>query len=83
MWSPPSLVAKEEIQLVLDLFDGLPWGGRSPRVLTRGHLGLIFKAQADRARVIPDRMQLDLFPATETAFKKRGRSAPTLLPLPF
>ena len=32
-------------QLELDLFPGQPWRGCSPRALTRGRLGVIFKAQ--------------------------------------
>jgi len=70
-------------QLELELFPGEPWSGRSPRVLTRGHLGFIFTARAEGARVILDPLQLDLFPRRRQRLKFRARSAPTLLPLPF
>ena len=71
------------VQLELDLFPAEPWGGHLPRALTRGHLGLIFKAQAVGARVIPaDPTQLDFFPRRRQRLI-RGREAPTLLPLPL
>ena len=71
------------VQLELDLFPGEPWAGKSPRALTRVGLGLIFKAQAVRARVSFDERQLDFFPRRRQRLNQRGRTAPTLLPLPF
>ena len=70
-------------QLELGLFPGEPWSGKSPRALTRGRLGLIFRARADRARVMrPDPLQLELFPRRRQRLNLVG-GAPTLLPLPF
>jgi len=71
-------------ELELDLFRGEPWGGRSPRGLTRVGLGLILTARADGARVMtPDPAQLDLFPRRRQRLKHQSRMAPTLLPLPW
>jgi len=61
--------------------DDLPWGGRSPRALTKGRLALFLRREPlkdERFFVDPD--QLELFPAA----KKRRVSlpAPSLLPLP-
>ncbi len=41
----------------------LPWGGRSPRALTRGYERFTLKAQAAKARAIllPDENQYDLW----------------------
>jgi len=58
----------------------LPWGGRSPRALTRGHLGVILKAQAEKSVsdfVDPD--QLEIWVPVKRAPRYAG--APTLLPL--
>ena len=72
------------MQLELDLWPGEPWGGRSPRGLTRVGLGLIFKPQGVRARVtFCDSTQLQLWPLMETRRKQQSRTAPTLLPLPW
>ena len=39
--------------------DALPWQGRSPRTLTRGHLAFIFKPEAQkRERFLIDPRQL-------------------------
>ena len=73
-----------EVQLSLDLFPGVPWDGRSPRVLTKGHLGLIFTALAPKARAISlDPRQLEFWPPEEKAPRRGAPSAPTLLPLPY
>ena len=74
-------------QFELGLFPGEPWGGHSPRALTRARLALIFNARADRARVMsPDPRQLDLFPRRRQRNAQRcwgSAPAPTLLPLPL
>jgi len=58
------------VQLELNLFPDEPWGGHSPRGLTRVGLGLIFKARATEARVIfEDPMQMDLFPRRRLRLK--------------
>ncbi len=55
-------------QLQLGLFPGEPWDGRSPRVLTRARLGVIFKAQAEKDdRFVADPDQTDLWPAAIVA----------------
>ena len=74
------------VQLSLDLFPGEPWDGHLPRALTRGYLGLIFKPQGVRARVMfSDPAQLDAFPRRRQRGNESFRrvTAPTLLPLPF
>ena len=71
---------REPVQLELDLFPGEPWDGRSPRVLTRGHMGFIFNARAGRARVQVDHTQLHFWPLNEAKrLKRQSRMAPTLL----
>jgi len=74
-------------QFELGLFAEEPWEGRSPRVLTRGHLGLIFKPQGGEA--LADRIdpcQVEMFPRLERRRERTRRNvapcAPTLLPLP-
>jgi len=72
-------------QLELGLWPGEPWNGRSPRVLTRGHLALIFNARAAEARAFfYDPFQLPLWPTEKRAPRRRlgAPSASTLLPLP-
>jgi len=72
------------MQLELDLFRGEPWKGLSPRALTRGYLGVIFKARAvESASDFVDPLQLDLFPRRRQRLKYKSRTAPTLLPLPY
>jgi len=69
------------------LFQGEPWDGASPRVLTRGHLARILQPQGAKARAIYlDPLQYELWPPVVRA---RGSSrapssvgAETLLPLP-
>ena len=60
--------------------DALPWGGRSPRALTRGFAVSIFKARAVKGR--PQLRwddQLDFFAAPDEGPLYQG--APSLLPL--
>ncbi len=57
-----------------------PWGGRSPRGLTRVALSLIFKAQAEKnvSDVYVDPAQYDLWLTAKKAPRKY-RGAPLLL----
>ncbi len=72
------------VQLELDLFPDEPWGGHSPRALTRARLGLIFKPQGVETRVtFLDPLQVLMFPRRRQRSKEQSRTAPTLLPLPF
>jgi len=78
----PKALPRDGDQLRLDLFAGEPWDGRSPRVLTRGHLGIIFKARAAKSTGATDFCeQLELWPkpAEERPFIYEG--APLLQPL--
>ena len=62
----------------------LPWGGRSPRVLTRGHSFSIFKAQAaKRTTDFDNDEQLELWPepAEEGPEVLVYFGAPSLLPV--
>ncbi len=72
-------------QLDLGLYAGEPWGGRSPRGLTRVALGLILNPEVLRERErFFDPAQLELWPAG-TAYESEGppvyRGAPLLLEL--
>ncbi len=73
-------------QLTLGLYKGVPWDGRSPRVLTRGRLGLIFKTRVVPPRGFPemDPRQLSLWPEEPTLKEGPPRyvGAPLLMPLP-
>jgi len=73
-------------QFDLDLFPGVPWGGRSPRGLTRVRLGLIFNARAEEPRGFSrDQAQLVLWPVSKKPRRRKrlqqAAGAPTLLPL--
>jgi len=71
-------------QLTLDLYPGAPWGGRSPRGLTRVGLGVIFNAERESHEVDPDPAQLDFWPCGSKATRVNGPAyggASTLLPL--
>ena len=73
-------------QLELNLFPQLPWGGRSPRALTRIHKVLSLKPEAQGREVEMDPRQLDLFRLAEWPVQRKTRrrygGAPTLLRLP-
>jgi len=61
----------------------LPWGGRSPRGLTKARERFIFKARAEKSvsDFVRDEGQYDLWlPMTKVPWKYQG--APSLLPLP-
>jgi len=76
-------------QLELALFDGVPWGGRSPRGLTRGSSVFIFQAGAGGHGVVTasDNEQLELWPTDQPpgskmlCSPKESVTAPTMLPL--
>ncbi len=74
-------------QLELQLYPDEPWGGRSPRVLTRGWIGLFSKRERGGTSAFLDPEQLVLWPPNPgTRDKKRRRisaGAPSLLPLPL
>jgi len=59
--------------------DALPWQGRSPRVLTRAHLGLILQPEAQKDdRFFVDPNQCDLFPVGMTNAPWIYQGAPLL-----
>jgi len=73
-------------QLEMDLFPGEPWGGRSPRGLTRVGLGLFSKRERQGHEVEKDPAQLDAWglPTKATQRKRapeQSSGAPPLLPL--
>ena len=75
-------------QLVLALDDvrlKIPWSGRSPRDLTRGHEFIIFKAQGGVGDVFLESLGQLKLAIEQPALKKRGPSprAPSLRPLPW
>ncbi len=85
--APPPLLANIGDQLELGLFVNEPWEGKSPRGLTRGHLGIIFNPRGEKkdacGRLQPS--QLLLWPAKkdpELRLERGSFTAETLLPLP-
>jgi len=75
-----SEVLEEQYELLL--FPDVAWNGISPRALTRGHLGFIFKARGGGARVrFLDPRQVDALPCRSQRLNRKSRTAPTLLPL--
>ncbi len=69
-------------QLRLDLFSDSPWDGRSPRVLTRGHLAVIFKAKAgESTSAFLDPRQVDMWPSRPAHREKSRRSEAPAAPL--
>ncbi len=73
-------------QLKLDLFKGVPWGGVSPRGLTRVRILLSLRQEPLGREVVADPMQLELWPeAKKAAIQKgwdpTGPAPSTLLPL--
>ena len=50
-------------QFELDLFPGVPWGGRSPRGLTRVGSGLFLRPEPPSHAVYVDAAQLELWPS--------------------
>ena len=64
----------DSVQLELDLFPGVPWNGRCPRVLTRGVLGLFLRPEPPRHEVFFDPEQLEFWPVNRP-HRKRGRRA--------
>ncbi len=49
-------------QLELDLFHGIPWDGRQPRALTRGHNLVFLRPEPHRHEVFFAEDQLELWP---------------------
>ncbi len=69
-------------QLRLALFLDEPWDGRSPRALTRGYVGLIFKAQADKSvSGLVDPRQIEIWPTKKNGPPHVWGGSPSLLPL--
>ncbi len=62
-------------QLELALFPTEPWGGRSPRVLTKGWKPLYLRPEPPGHEVFFDREQLELWPDNRPHRKKSLRSA--------
>ena len=72
------------VQLELGLYPGEPWQGRSPRGLTRVHLGVILKPEAEKSvsDLVLDPCQYDLFPAAIKDLPPHiWGGSPSLLPL--
>ncbi len=49
-------------QLRLELFKGVPWDGKSPRVLTKGGKALFLRQKPPSHEVFVDPEQLELWP---------------------
>ncbi len=84
MWEAAKSPLTSSGQLELELGDArlnLPWGGRSPRGLTRVALSSIFEAQAvQKHKRHRDPRQMDLF-ARAVKGPPVYRGAPLLVPL--
>ncbi len=73
-------------QLELDLFPGEPWGGHSPRGLTRARSPLFLRPEPPGHEVEVDPLQLVLWsgpvrPHRDKKLLERSPGAPSLLPL--
>jgi len=83
MRDPRSLLRVGD-QLELDLFPGEPWGGRSPRGLTKVGKGLFLRPEPPGHEGNTDILQLSLWPV-KAGHSGRGPQAapgaPSLLPL--
>ncbi len=79
-WLEPPL---DSVQWELQLFPGVPWGGISPRELTRARMSLFLRREPPPHEVpVADPRQLELFPV-KRRFRKKGpplvyRGAPLL-----
>ena len=63
--------------------DGLPWGGQSPRVLTRSYKSLFLRREPQKDDCFfVDPEQLELFPAAITG-PPQYEGAPSLYLLPW
>ncbi len=75
---------RDSEQLALGLFPGVPWDGRSPRVLTRAHKGLIFKPRGASREVGLDPQQVLFGFASGVGKSEKApwiyQGAPSLLP---
>ena len=76
----------DQRQLELDLFPGEPWGGRSPRVLTKGYSPLFLRQKPPKAmRLVEVGDQLELWPVEGPGRNKSPHrlsvGAPSLLEL--
>ena len=81
-----SIATRISDQFELDLFPGVPWGGCSPRALTRVQISLSLRQEPPSHEVYLDSAQLDFWPGGSRATKRKkamGKqpSAPLLLPL--
>ncbi len=65
--------SRDQRQLNLDLFRGIPWDGLSPRVLTRGFIPLFLRRKPPSHEVFFDREQLEIWPAEWPPRMKRPR----------
>ncbi len=78
---------EDAMQLELDLFPGVPWGGRSPRGLTRVKYSLFLRQKPPGHEVYVDPSQLEMWPVSVQATKRKkapigsADGAPSLLPL--
>ena len=72
-WS--SVVPRDGDQLRLDLFQGEPWDGRSPRYLTRARNALFLRQKPPPHEVrTTDPLQYDLWPAERGEMKRNAPS---------
>ena len=82
-----SSAAKGVIGAQLDLWqlevDVLPWGGRSPRSLTKAQISLFLKRERqERERFFADPSQVDMFRRRRKKAPREYLGAPSLVPLP-
>ncbi len=70
-------------RLELGLYPGVPWDGRSPRVLTRARLGVILNPRGGEKheRFFVDPCQLEMFREAITPPTPIWGGSPSLLPL--
>ncbi len=86
MFEPEDLLPEQQqLDMLEELYEGVPWSGRSPRALTAGYKRVILKTQGEKSVsdfVDPD--QYDLFDTRQKKAPVEVRTgAPSLLPLPW
>ena len=71
----PAASSREQQQLELGLFRGVPWDGHSPRALTRVRTGLILRQAPPFHEVFFNADQLELWPIERSHREKSPRTS--------
>jgi len=71
----PGNYSREQLQLELQLFPGVPWDGKAPRALTVARKALLLRQKPPSHEVFVDPEQLELWPI-EGPHGKKASPAP-------